>query len=309
MKHLNDPGRSRSVMPWLLRKAARPFENLASSVKKRARRLYHIFKAKCTLPLKRAMAGKRRMEIEVITMMYNEAIMASLFVRHYAPWVDTITVFYSESADGTREALETTAAECGFKALRILPFEFSNGFDDVEKKNRINQAVLESKADFAVCVDADEFVYPWPFTDANPRRLLENETASIIRCRMFQVYRHATDANIDLKSPPLFQRRHGAPDKFQEYYDKPCIVRPDAGVQFQPGCHKVTTPYPVGRTLWRGAHWGKADHFCLRRYLQDRGARLSEVNKRFDYGLQHLNTTGDQLLAELKSHENDPQLF
>jgi len=127
--------------------------------------------------------------------------------------------------------------------------------------------------------------------------------------RMFQVYRPITDADIDLNKPQLFQRRRGAPDTFQEFCDKPCIVRPDAGVQFLPGCHKVTTSYPVSRTLCRGVHWGEADHFCLRRYLQERGTRLSEANKQFDHGLQHLNKTGEQLLAELKSHENDPLLF
>jgi hypothetical protein len=37
--------------------------------------------------------------------------------------------------------------------------------------------------------------------------------------------------------------------------------------------------------------------------------QMSEANKRLDHGLQHFNNTGEQLLAELKSRENDPLLF
>ena len=298
-----------NMVPRLMRKTSRPLQKLNNSVNKRIRWAFYYFKAKFVLPIKRARRKKRRLKIEVITMMYNEALMASLFVRHYAPWADTLTVFYSESTDGTRRELEAAAVECGLKRLSIMPFEFPDGFDDVRKIECINQAVLNSTADFAICVDADEFVYPWPFDGGDPRGVLENETANIVRCRMFQVYRHFTDANIDPKKPPLFQRRHGSPDSFQEAYDKPCIVRPDSGVQFHPGCHSVTTPYPESQIIWRGAHWGKADDFCLQRYLRDRSARLSKANRQKGYGGHLFSQTEKRLGAELQSHERDPQLF
>ena len=297
------------MLVWLFHKILRPFQNLRNSIRKRVRRLYYGFKAGFILPRRRAKKRGQPLKIEVITMMYNEALLAPLFVRHYAPWADKLTVFYSESRDGTRGELEAAAAECRVKVLDIVPFEFPAGFDDVQKIECLNRAVRASAADFVVCVDADEFVHPWPFDHTDPRTELEKETANVVRCEMFQVYRHLTDTDIDPKAPPLFQRRHGAPDARQKWYAKPCIVRPDSGVQFDLGCHRVTVPYPESRTVWRGVHWGTADDFCLHRYLHDRLGRLSENNRQHGLGVGLFSDTEERFRAELKSHENDPQLF
>jgi hypothetical protein len=268
--------------------------------------------------IKRSLRKGRRIKIEVIAMMYNEAFLAPLFVRHYAPWVDKFTVFYSESVDDTRRELEKAAAECGVKSLEIVPFEFPNGFDDMQKIERINQAVRESSADFVICVDTDEFVHPWPFETTNPRDELAKETGDVVYCTMFQSFRHATEADIDRTKPPLFQRRHGdtAFDVdvngnkmlLDHLYTKPCIVRPDCGAQFGAGCHSLLVP-KRGSTNWRGVHWGKADVFCTLRYVRDRRDRLSEDNRLNGRGIQHFNATEEKILAELKAHENDPRLF
>jgi hypothetical protein len=259
-------------------------------------------------PLKYAGRKNRFMKIEVITMMYNEAALASLFVQHYAPWVDKFTVFYSESVDDTRRELETAAARCGVSSLDIVPFEFLGGFDDDRKIARINETVWKSSASFAVCVDADEFVHPWPFEGVNPRDALAKETGDVVCCKMFDVYRHATDADIDPTKPPLFQRRHGHPE-VHKHYVKPCIVRPDCGAQFARGCHALLAPKQLSSTIWRGVHWGKADNFCLMRYMRDRRDRLSHNARRRNWGVRHSSMTDEQLIAELKAHENDPQLF
>jgi hypothetical protein len=268
--------------------------------------------------LKRAMRKKGRLEIEVITMIYNEAFLAPLFVRHYAPWVDKFTVFYSESTDGTRHELERAAAECGVKRLKIVPFEYPNGMDDIRRIERINQAVRESSADFVVCVDTDEFVHPWPFENANPRDELAKESGDVVYCAMVQSYRHVTDVDVDRSKPPLFQRRHGVTDFFinqegkqvllKDIYTKPCIVRPDSGAQFLVGLHGLKQP-KRGSTQWRGAHWVKADVFCVSRCVRDRRDRLSEKNLQNNYGVQYFSVTEEKILADLKAHENDPKLF
>lgn len=269
-------------------------------------------------PLKRAMRRGRRLEIEVISMMYNEEFLAPLFVRHYAPWVDRFTVFYSESIDDTRHELETAATQCGVKSLDIVPFEFPKGFDDVLKIERINQAVRESTADFVICVDADEFVHPWPFDGTDPRDELAKESGNVVYCEMFQSYRHVTDADIDRTKAPLFQRRHGTLDTelkvdgmrdlAKNLYRKPCIVRPDCGAQFRFGCHDLVVP-KKGSTVWRGVHWAKADTFCTLRCVRDRRDRLSEENRRHQRGRQNFNITEAKIHAELKAHVNDPKLF
>lgn len=273
-----------------------------------------IVRAKLVTPRLRAARKNRGLQIEVITMMYNEAVLAPLFMRHYAPWADTLTVFYSESSDGTRQVLETAAVECRAKSLAIMPFEFPDGFDDKLKINCLNRAVRESSADFVVCVDADEFVHPWPFDQTEARKALEKETGNVVRCSMFNVYRHSTEKDIDPTIPPLFQRRHGPVEDGQEgrlrEFDKPCIVRPDSWPTFELGCHSVRMPYPEwSNSIWRGVHWGKADHFCLNRYVRDRRDRLSETNRHYGFGIKHFTLTEETIRAELKAHENDPQLF
>jgi hypothetical protein len=267
---------------------------------------------------KRSLRGGRRLEIEVITMMYNEAFLAPLFVRHYAPWVDKITVFFSQSADDTLSELKAAAAQCRVKTLKIVPFEFPNGFDDWLKVDCLNRAVRESSADFAICVDADEFVHPWPFENTNPRDELAKETGEVVHCAMFESYRHVTDKDIDRTQPPLFQRRHGTFNVGTEVeggktlpkdrYTKPCIVRPGSGAQFELGCHRLSQP-KRGSTIWRGVHWGKADDFCTWRYVRDRRDRLSERNRRLQLGVEHFDKTEQKLLAELKANENHPRLF
>jgi hypothetical protein len=296
-------------------KITRPFRKFAASVARLTRWIYYTFKAKYVLPKKRAARKGRRLEVEVITMMYNEAFLAPLFVRHYAPWADKLTVLFSESADDTRRELEAAANECNVKAIDIAPFEFLNGFDDQLKIARINQAVRKSSADFVVCVDADEFVYPWPFDGADPREELAKESGNIVCCNMFQVYRHITETDVDRKKPPLFQRRHGTRnidfgDPRKQHYVKPCIVRPDCGPRFKLGCHEVMVPCPEwSPTLWRGVHWAKADEFCVLRSLRDRRDRLSKTNRQQGFGEHLFEATEERIRAELKAHENDPQLF
>lgn len=289
------------------------FQKQIRSMKKRVSELHCWIRARMVLPSMRTKKGDKPLEIEVITMMYNEATLAPLFVRHYAPWVDKFTVFYSNSLDNTRQALETAAAECGVKSLNVLPFEFPNGFDDLLKIECINQAVRQSTADFVICVDADEFVYPWPFDKADPRKILAEERENVVRCSMFQVYRHSTETDINTQKPPLMQRRHGIPDHDdrgrEKWHDKPCILRPDSGTQLHVGCHFVTMRYPESRTVWRGVHWGKADDFCLERYVRDRRDRLSENNRQNNYGIENFDITRERLQAFLIAHRNDPQLF
>ena len=286
----------------------RVFQKLKNSIRKCLRSGYYRYKAKFVLPKRRAEKKGKPLEIEVITVMYNEELLAPLFVRHYAPWVDRITVLHDQSTDRTREKLETTAAECGLP-LTIRPIQFPEGYDNKTKIEFINQAVRESSADFVICVDSDEFVHPWPFDNTDPRKELEKETANVVRCKMCHVYRHITDAEIDPGKPPLFQRRHGAPNDLEESYDKPCIVRPDSGIQFEPGCHFVTLPYPESRAVWRGTHWAKADDFCVQRYINNRLERMSKRNRELGFSSHIVNQTADRLRAELKAHEQDPQIF
>lgn len=217
------------------------------------------------------------MQIELITTFYREEFLAPLFFLHYSHWVDRMTFITKKLSSGE--------------------------FDDEFKMGWINTALSDSKADWVVLVDMDEFVFPLPY-GVNPRLTLEEEWekgSRMIFSRMSRVWRHHTDKDIDRMEYPVPQRLHGIPD-----HCKPCIFNPQ-GVSVGAGNHDYQSriPKPHGAE-WGGAHWANADScFWLPRETRDRGPRLSERNRARGHGTHTLRSR-EQILAECKAHENDP---
>jgi hypothetical protein len=217
------------------------------------------------------------MTIELITAYYREEFLLPLFMLHYN-WVDRMTFITEQRSDGK--------------------------FDDEDKQNWINSAIARSKADWVVLVDMDEFIYPLPW-GSNPRVVLEQEPGSLIYSHMTRMWRHHTDADIDRAQPPVPQRLHGAPDHI-----KPAVFRPLPSTRVGAGNHDIHCDHflPHGKS-WAGAHWANADScFWIERETRDRGPRLSERNVQRGHGT-HTRRTAEQILAECKSHENDPVII
>src|ERR1051326_4353199 len=149
------------------------------------------------------------MTIEVITTYYRETFLAPLFLSHYEPWCDRITMITERQSDGL--------------------------FDDEVKMGWVNDAIARSTADWVVLVDMDEFVYPKDWR-VNWRWQLENEQGDIIYSHMNRLWRHRNDRDIDQMHPPMFQRIHGQSD-----HVKPCLFRPK-GVTVGVGTHNASTP-------------------------------------------------------------------
>lgn len=224
------------------------------------------------------------MIVEVISNCYQEEFLMPLFMMHYEPWVDRITLLTNKYPDN-----------------RIVE-EMRTGW--------INDAITRSQADWVVVVDIDELVFPPP-VGRDARKTLGEEKADVIYCAMHQVWRHRTDADIDRLAPPILQRRHGEPSLsgFNGLYVKPCIFRP-AGVKMGIGGHQASLPpHYVRGDNWSGAHWANADPcFCVERSCALRRDRLSDHNQRCGYGVQHHKSEEDiRTLCEL--HLDDPQVF
>lgn len=212
------------------------------------------------------------MRIEIITMWYNEEFLAPLFLRHY-DFADAITLLYD--MDTTDSSLDMVRAD---PRVTVQPFRFPDGMDDALKQVKVNERYRASGADWALLVDADEFLF-WKREDTvvtDIRPLLETTGADIFTVQMLDVMRHRDDADIDRSLPPLMQRRHGFGRGV-----KPCVVRTGRDFYWRAGCHELVSTEQntiVADTLF-GAHWAMADPcFSIERRLKHRRARQSKYN-------------------------------
>lgn len=194
------------------------------------------------------------MNIEIITTYYKEEFLAPLFLLHYEPWADLVTMITARFPQ--------------------------DQMDDAIKRDLINAAIARSAADWVIVVDMDEFVFPRPL-GADPREVLAQECGDICQCEMLRVWRHATDGDVDRLKPPLPQRRHGQKD-----HVKPCIFRP-RGVTIDIGTHEAHYPatFQWGKK-WGAVHWANADpEFGITRAVVHRQTRLSPNNLKHGFGV------------------------
>jgi hypothetical protein len=220
------------------------------------------------------------MKIEVITCYYREELIAPLFLQHYAPWVDKITLL-------THKYPDNFLVESAQRAL-------------------VNEAVQQSKADWLIVVDSDELIFPKP-AGTDPRKVLESETeADFIFCEMPRVWRHSTDKDLDFLASPVPQRIHGEQGSAHPIESKPCLFRPSPFMQVEVGVH--TIHYPGGRkgNNWGGAHWHSADPVLAQRILRDRKDRISEADLRGGLCVHYQHVTGENFAQACQAHSNDP---
>jgi len=193
------------------------------------------------------------MKVEVITTYYKEEFLAPLFMLHYH-WVDHINIITAQFPDGK--------------------------FNDHLKTELINEAIAKSNADWVICVDFDEFVFPYPY-GTDPREVLMNERGGWLNVPMWRVWRHRTDKDIDRMRPPVLQRLHGVPNR---EHTKPCIFRP-LGVSIGIGCHDARFPQGCNEGgPWTAVHWANADPcFGIERSRENRQGRICQ--RQLDEGL------------------------
>ncbi len=255
------------------------------------------------------------MIVNLITFMYNEQFLLPFFLKHY-DWVDKINVIYDQdSNDMTLNILKS------YSKVNIIPFKFPNMMNDVLKVKKINKVYKNLRnCDWILLVDADEFI----FID---KSVLEKLTIPVANVKLFNVYRHYSEKDLDPNKPIKEQRRHGFLD---ERYNKPIIVKPGLDIFWGVGNHTINKPsgtsaYFLGKMkkiIFRkrfieahdcgiiGAHWANADPcFCVERRIKGRRDRQSHFNLKHNLTYQHHNIRVEDVLAECKMHEKDPVVF
>ncbi len=129
------------------------------------------------------------LKIDVYSIMRNEIKILPYFLRHYETFADRIFVWDDGSDDGTREMLEV------HPKVTVIPVHC--GGDDVYFVQRIwsrYRRISRGHADWAICVDADEFVY-YP-NMIEKLEDLKSKGVKKVRCLGFTVY-HPTFPTTD----------------------------------------------------------------------------------------------------------------
>lgn len=248
------------------------------------------------------------LRIGIITMWYNEEVLAPFFLSHYG-YADEIRILLDTDTD------DATWDIChNHPIVKIEPFSFKEGFDDFLKQEKINEVVqsLGGEFDWIFVVDADEFIF---CLNEEPRSFLARQYGNVVVAKMWQVYRHVTDSDLTCLKSPVFQRRHGDPylKGFNSYWIKPAVVRPGIRPVWSRGCHKILEAkrgrIKVCRWPFLGAHWANADPgIAVARRLASK-RRQSEVNLRHGNQSHNHRVTEEEIRSLCNRHRNDPLLF
>lgn len=240
-------------------------------------------------------------KIEIVTIWYNEAFLVPFFLNHYA-FADRIRIFYDvDSTDNTKEIISK------YPNVSVEDLKYPDGYDDIIRAEKLTDACEESKADWVIAADADEFVF---LEDG----FLERQVDDIVFVRLFQVYRNINDMDLDPSKPIKEQRRCGKADvvKGQNANGmKPIVVRTGKGIHWMPGCHKIWNRHKFSTSpdILPGAHWVMADPcFCIERRLT-RPIRQSQRNKDLGHSSHYNDIMIEGLVAEIEQHQNDGRLF
>lgn len=251
--------------------------------------------------------SKHGIKLAIVSAWYNEELLAPLFLKHY-DYVDEIHIILDTATnDRTREILA--------KDKRVVIHEMiypPDGLDWTLKQAKVDEVYASINADWVFAIDADEFLFKKGEKDI--KGFLARQTGEIMWAKLWQVYRHETDKDIDYTKPPVPQRRHGIPMEPETipYYSpdktylKPIIVKGGRKPVWDCGCHVYSGSLIECGDLMDGAHWHMADPvIAVRRRLQTK-ARQGKKNLQLGFGIQNHFVTRDSILYECWLHRMDP---
>lgn len=157
------------------------------------------------------------MTVHVYTICWNEEFMLPHFLKHYEQFADRIFVIDDHSTDRTAEIAKAhpkvTYSEYGFEGLDEQ--EFNDTFYSFYKYN---------PSDWAVVVDADEFIHGL--------NTLKDEPSGVLKTTGYMMI-GKTGKLEDCRTVRM------------KTFDKPVVFDPSLDVRFGDGRHSIVSPYPV----------------------------------------------------------------
>lgn len=167
------------------------------------------------------------MKIHVYVIMRDEIQLLPFFLRHYETIADTIFVHDGGSVDGSREMLERHPKV-------YLLSDVNAEIDDMSFRTIHQQTYKDfsrGRADWVICVDADEFVYhPYLHEMLNA---LKNDSVEIVQCDGWSMFsEHFPETNGQIYDAIKL----GINDSFQ---GKPVVFQPKIDIAFSAGRHSI----------------------------------------------------------------------
>jgi len=167
------------------------------------------------------------MKIETFTVCYNEEKMLPYFLRHYLQY-GSVTIFDNYSTDNS------IAIAKKYGAI-VLPLETGGKFREDILTHIRNECWKESKADWVIVTDTDEFVYHSDLSLA-----LSETLGTVILPRMFNMYYD--------RFPKTEGQIYEEVQWGVEFNSKMSLFRPDQirEMNYDPGCHFA---HPIGNFI------------------------------------------------------------
>lgn len=240
-------------------------------------------------------------KIIVMSIWYNEELLAPLFCNHYKDADEIRILLETDTNDTTREICAR------YPNVGIKNVHCKDGMDNVQMINIINDSIREIDDGWIYLVDADEFIFPEFHED--PQTFLVRQTADIVMCLYFHVWRHVTDKDIDYDKDPIPQRLHALDREGVSYkFTKPSVLRASAKVALTIGNHSYRGDHSVSAERYIGAHWKLADlDIAIRRRLSNK-ERHSAADKRRGYGNHDYHITKERIEKMLRKNSNLSEL-
>lgn len=218
------------------------------------------------------------MKIEVFCLAHQEEKILPYFMKHYTQFAD-VTLMEGHSTDRTVEIAESYGA-------KIWKVDSNNEVNDDIWTNLKNNCWKESKADWVIICDADEFVW-----HPNLPKFLEETDFTILLPRLFNMF---SDEFPTTTGQIYDEVKHG-----KEGGAKMNIFRPSEieEINYSVGCHYAR---PVGNVKLGVTSEVLTLHMrhLSAQYVIDKNAylfkRLSEVNKSRGWGY-HLGSTPEEV--------------
>lgn len=237
------------------------------------------------------------MVLEIYAICYNEEKMIPYFMRHYSQFANMVTIFDNMSTDKSRSLIMNHDTRIN---IMLIPYDSNNQIRDDIYLDIKNSCYKNSKADWVIVCDIDEFVY-----HPDILNILENTKATIIRPEGFEMFSEifpTTDKMI------YDEIKTGIP---YPNSSKMCLFKPqEVEINFTPGCHLAN---PTGNVVIDDKSGIKLLHYkhLSRKYVIERYtqyvSRLSDINKSKKWGVHYLQTEkeiNDWFDKHLKSVKN-----
>lgn len=248
------------------------------------------------------------MILTIVSMWYNEEDLAPFFLEHYKEVDKIIILLDTDTTDNTRQICEN------YKNVEVKDFTFPNMYDNYVKTNRINEESKTIEADWVIGLDSDEFIFA-PKEYRGAREFLDSlDKYTVVCSEIYQVYRHISESDLDIKKPPIFQRQYGDPSLtswFNAHYVKPDVVRGKMDILWGLGFHECNRrDIKIAPIRFHGAHWMMADvDIAIKRRIYGRKMRYNRRNIQDGLGSHNHNITEEIIREECQKHLNDPNVL